>query len=229
MRSGAQVSSVGVCWYENRRGSRACPPWWVERPGGDAVSESPPSTRSRFRFPSRSAIPPLRFRGGTPSCGSRGFASASSAPKGRHPSSASSAPKGRHPSSASSAPKGRHPSAQGSALGTGHTPDSQPRRGAIAGRAVPMDCRYAAPAGLNLVLDSFPGRCPGLRNGRAFSAPRPLAFATRPAGSLPQESGDPFCSPEAETIETEAPTELTCAPQGGRAVSKLAAWLPVRA
>ena len=57
----------------------------------------------------------------------------------------------------------------------------------------------------------FPGRCPGLRNGRAFSAPRRLAFATSPAGSLPQESRDPFCSPDAETIETETPTELTCA------------------
>ena len=115
---------------------------------GDAVSESPPSIRSGFRFQSRSAIPPLRFRGGTPSRGSRGFASAPLQPR-----------RGAIPS-ASSAPKGRHPSAQGSALGTRHTPDSQPRRGAIAGRAVPMDCRYAAPAGLHLALDSIPRAVP---------------------------------------------------------------------
>ena len=154
---------------------------------GGSRDEGGTQYRYRNRLPCRGMPRNLRFRGGTPSRGSRGFASASSAPKGRNPS------------------------AQGSALGTVHTPDSQPRRGAIAGRAVPMDCRYAAPAGLHLVLDSFPGRCPGLRNGRAFSAPRRLAFATRPAGSLPQESRDPFCSPDAETIETETPTKLTCA------------------
>ena len=219
---------------------------------GDAVSESPRRFDPDFDFHLDPPSHRYGFAAAPPAAEVAGSPLPLQPRRGRHPSSASSAPKGRHPSaplqpcrgaipqplfspegapslSPSSAPKGRHPSAQGSALGTGHTPDSQPRRGAIAGRAVPMDCRYAAPAGLNLVLDSFPGRCPGLRNGRAFSAPRPLAFATRPAGSLPQESGDPFCSPEAETIETEAPTELTCAPQGGRAVSKLAAWLPVRA
>ena len=111
--AGAQVSSVGVRLSENRRGSRAFPPWWVER----RVSESPPSIRSRFQ--SRSALPSLPFRGGTPSRGSRGLASASSAPKGRHPFclfSPDGAPSllplqprwGAIPS-ASSAPKGRHP------------------------------------------------------------------------------------------------------------------------
>jgi hypothetical protein len=128
--------------------------------------------------------------------------------------------------SASSAPKGRHTSAQGSALGTGHTPDSQPRRGAIpqprAAPWVPGIPQILSPEGAPYLAARcpwtvgmpprqgsisfwipFPGRCPGLRNGRAFSAPRSLAFATRPAGSLPQESRDPFCSPDAETIETK--------------------------
>ena len=126
----AQVSSVGVCWYENRGRSRACPPWWVER----QVSESPPVNS----IPISISI--------------------------RHPTATVSRwhhqPRKRGFASASSAPKGRHPSAQGSALGTRHTPDSQPRRGAIAGRAVPMDCRYAAPAGLHLVLDSIPRALP---------------------------------------------------------------------
>jgi hypothetical protein len=70
--------------------------------------------------------------------------------------------------------------------------------------------------GLISLTIPFPGRCPGLMNCRACSAPRRLAFATSPAGSLPQESSDPCCSPDGETIETETPTEPTRAPAGGR-------------
>ena len=141
----AQVSSVGVRLSKNRRGSRACPPWWVDRRGGTQC----PSLPRRFD-PDFQLDPPNRRYG---------FAAAPPAAEVAGSPLPLQPRRGAIPS-ASSAPKGRHPSAQGSALGAGHTPDSQPQRGAIAGRAVPMDCRYAAPAGLHLVLDSIPRALP---------------------------------------------------------------------
>ena len=122
-RPRAQVSSVGVRLSENRRGSRAYPPWWVER----RVSESPPvdsiqisiSIRHPTATVSRRYPQPRKSRVRLPLQPRRGaIPSASSAPKGRHrfclfsPEGAPSLSPGQRPGYRAcprfSAPKGRH-------------------------------------------------------------------------------------------------------------------------
>ena len=112
---------------ENRRGSRACPPWWVDRRGGTQCPSPPRRFDPDFHLdpPSRrygfAAAPPAAEVAGSPLPlqPRRGaIPSASSAPKGRHPfclfspEGAPSLSPGQRPGYRAyprfSAPKGRH-------------------------------------------------------------------------------------------------------------------------